>query len=214
MLLIKQNCKTNSIEIQHLFDYFNLSKIVLNLKELNTSVTVDATSNPNINDYVNPNTNTTVSIGVSRDGVFKLEYLMMASVGSVDVVLNDNIVTREGIYTEFTDVDYIFLDKLYEIDKTKCTEDTLWLKSPIKVFNGLAPVYKVYKHDDYVSYTCGIEKTIKKMILDKTPCNNCSTDNICAVLQYLTALKIDKCSSYETKKAIFSKIASLMNIKC
>lgn len=214
MLLIKQNCKANSIEVQHLFDYFNLSKIVLNLKELNTSVTVDATSNPNIVDYVSPTTNTNVSIGISRDGVFKLEYLMFSQIGSVDVVLNDNIVTREGIYSEFTDVDYIFLDKLYEIDKSKCTDDTLWLKAPVKVFDGLAPVYKVYKHDDYVTYTCGIEKTIKGLILNKTPCNNCNTDNICNVLQYLTALKIDKCSSYKTKKAIFEKIASLMNIKC
>lgn len=186
----------------------NYSRAKINISSLSYSFVIDSYSNPKIQDFLNPNINSKLNIPITKDGVFNLEFLLMNNLGDCTWEKGKNLIKRDGLYNQ-VDKFISIGNTIYEVDKTKSTTDTLFLKSPIGTDDCTLDTYSVIKYEDYFVFTSYLEDKMVDSILNYEPCDNCKPVD-CRNLQLLLALKIKSgCSNYKTLKSIWDKLSSL-----
>lgn len=207
MFNVIQKCIDNSVNISYNGLPLNATSCIVNVKDLSYSKTLNSSSNPKISDFLNLNKNSILNIPVKKDGVFDIEFLFLYSIGDAFWETGKNTISKVGIYNLFTSFDFLYLDGVkYEINKEKSTDDSLYLKSPIKSKIYTSDIYKCKVESDCFIFTCKIEKNIKKSILDNNICKSCEPVS-CKDIQVLMALKLNAdCISCNDKKLLFKSI--------
>lgn len=201
----EDNCETKQLDIWDKSDEFNYQKAVIVIDELGLRTEINSSTNPRLIDFLNPNLNTKISIDVSYDGLYKIDYYLFQSREAVLYDIGSNIVSAPNIYDSFLGFDYIYLDTIYEIDKTMSNTNTLFLKEPVQGNSIL--VYKGKKHQKDVAYLYNTKKELTKRVLNLR-CQNCSNEE--AVFNksflYIDLLKQDVNASYDEKKNIVDEL--------
>lgn len=151
-----------------------------------------------------------------NDGIYELNYwiLKFPLIGSFNYLINTNLINGVNILNAFNDTNWIYLDDFYEIDKTKSTQDQLFLKKPVKT---LVTAYNpAYKNQEYFAKICGLNNKIKEEISKITPCTNCGegADSICDKLIMLISIQNNiSCKNLEGAKTIFKYLNNIYE-KC
>lgn len=218
--LIQENKKL--ISLLHddcTFDKTKVQSIMLDfLIPVNKKVILNELSIPTAQHFIDNALTTLLNITPNmlglkefNDGVYKLDYwILIESNYSITYDIDTNIVNGVGILNDFLNTNYIYLDAFYEIDKTKCTINQLFLKRKIKtVVSTYSPTYKF---SEYFAKTYNLNQFIISEIEKITPCNDCNSqsDNICDKMIMLISIKnnID-CKNVEGAEKIFNYLSSL-----
>lgn len=201
----EENINTKQLDIIDKSDEFNFQKAVITLNELGLSKEINQSTNPRLIDFLNPNLNTKVSFDVSYDGLYTVDYYLFQAREAVLYVLGSNIISAPNIYDSFIGFDYIYLDKVYEVDKTKSTDNTLYLKEPVTANSTL--VFKGKKATNYVPYLYNTKRELTKRVLN-LKCKDCTKEEAVYNKSFLQIklVKSDIDASYEEKKSLVDEL--------
>ena len=170
----EDNCETQQLDIWDNSTEFDYQKAIIKIDDIQFKKEINQSTNPRLIDFLNPNLNTKLSVDVKDDGLVKVDYYLFKSVEAVIYEVGSNIVAAPNIYNSFIGFDYIYLDDVYEIDKSKSSTQTLFLKQPVKATSSL--YYKGKKATDYVAYLCNTKKEVTKRVLKLSVCKNCGCE--------------------------------------
>lgn len=198
----------------------NPSQVLLYVDKWKKTLKLDSTTNPTASMFLNPNLFTEWEIKASefsidsfQADVIKVKYTFLYAYSGVSFVIGDNLVNKVGIYNDFLDTNFIYIDELYEIDKQKSTPDQLFLKKPIK--SGTI-VFKAYSKDNYLL----VFDSVVKWLADKTN----ELTGICDLEESrkLVRLTVDlasvisnyNCGNYTNAKEALDLIRKTYGFKC
>lgn len=201
----EENIDTKHLDIFDKSNEYNYQKLVITVNELGLSEEVNQSTNPRLIDFLNPNLNTKISFDVSYDGLYTVDYYLFQAREAVLYEIGSNIVAAPNIYNSFLGFDYIYLDKIYEIDKTKSTDNTLFLKEP--VIDNSTLVFKGKKVTNYVPYLYNTKRELTKRVLI-LKYKDCIKDEIVFNKSFLQIelVKSDVDASYDEKKVLVDEL--------
>lgn len=202
----EDNCETQQLDIWDSSTEFDYQKAIVKIEELGSEKEINQSTNPRLIDFLNPNLNTKISIDVVNDGLFKIDYYLFKSIEAVIYDVGSNIIAAPNIYNSFVGFDYIYLDKEYEIDKSKSSTHALFLKQPVDAESLI--YYKGKKATKYTAYLCNTKRKVTERILKMSTCKDCSTEQSVLSKSLIQISLMGKNSTITTdeKKAIVKEL--------
>lgn len=204
----------------NIFDNSNLTgtfdKAIVELPNLGLREVLDAGSTPTLSTFLSPNSLSGVEFPARLDEVLTLRYTLLTEISKsgLSYTIGDNIVYKSGIYNMFAGTNYIFIDKLYLIDREMSNQDTLFLTQPISA--DAEKVYKAYYIEKCVTALYDIPVAIKCLTLEFSDecCDDCSKGKLLTqVHRYWEALKVlEDCNDCDKQRKLLSKLKKALNI--
>lgn len=180
----------------------------------NGAVTLSNSTTPESYNFINPYLNVYLDLENWGSGVYEFDY-QIRYLGLKNITLsNSNLIHATGIIHEFRDTNWIFIDRLYEIDKTLSSDDVLFLKSPVKAF---VDDYKIVFRD--VVWFVLIAKAraqIAEKIAQIPLCDTCyDLDKLMKMQMFLVGLKgAEVCDDLSSAKRIWEVLDKMLNDLC
>lgn len=174
MIFLETNCENNTIEVfdkntSILYD-FVVIKTDKQQVYLNNSFT-----NPLVTDFLNPSLNTKVEL-YNEKGWLNIDAYYFKQYTLSFTVVDRNELHFTGIYNAFIGYDYILIDQeVYKIDKSKSSENVLFLATPLKKDVVNYTVGKGIKQSKIGYNICEETSKLVKNILSLT-CKDCTTE--------------------------------------
>lgn len=141
-------------------------------------------------------------------GVWWLTEYELRQISTGSYTIGDNTISRTGILAEVDQ--YIFADKIYEVDIEESTANQLWLTRPIE--GDFYSLFTATKFETSVNYMYPVEQEIKKRLLKFSGCPDGDAYDAQA---YLSAFNSQaEYNNHESKKMILNKIKDTLNIRC
>lgn len=129
-----------------------------------------------------------------KDGIFNIElFFLQETIG----VVRDNKLINENIINQFRDVDKVYINGFYNIDKTLSTANTLWLDHPVEN-EGV-----VYKVSSVVRIVTKLTE-LKQETIDKTL--QCNYDARLADLFLKIQLIENENTTYDQKVKLYNSV--------
>ncbi len=209
----KDNCDTKQLDIQDASTEYGYQKAVLVIEELGLKKELSQATDPRLIDFFNPSLNTKISFDVAYDGLYKIDYYLFNSVEAVLYEIGSNIIAAPNIYDSFSDFNYIYLDDIYEIDKTMSTPHALFLKRPVQ--NSFQIAYKGRLVSKYADYLCNTKLRVTKEVLN-LKCTDCIKEQskLNKSLIQLEIVKSPSATVQEKKDIIGELLATYGTARC
>lgn len=147
---------TGKVKLFYTGDELNYDRIIV--KE--TGQSFDHFSNPIIETFLSGIS--TLELDLKVSGVFPIELCFLAFKPE-RVVINQNELHREGILLDFLDVEQLYIEEFYKIDKSNSTNDMLFLDRPVEQ---LGPVYSVKTIQKCVTYLTPLKDKVVDKVLN------------------------------------------------
>lgn len=200
------------------FDKSNLTdtfdKAFIELPSLGLSKELNSGTTPTLSSFLSPNSLTGIAFNARMDEIVDVKYTLFSALSNsgLTYILGDNIVRQSGIYNLFSQTDYIYIDRLYTIDKSRSGADFLYLTAPIK--SNATTVYKAYHTRKCVAILYDIPEKIKQLAMNFDDCCDCKQGEVlCRVLQFYEAIKVqEECNDCEKLKSFLDKLKQALNI--
>lgn len=194
----------------------SFQRAFIELPDLGLSEELNAGSNPTLSNFLSPNSISGIKFSTKLDKVLTLKYTLLSQIDNsgLSYTLGDNIVYKVGIYNLFSGTDYIYINKLYLIDKALSSQDQLWLKEPIQEVS--SSVYIAFYSEQCITVLYQIPQELKKLTLQYSVncCNDCIEGEILTkAYRYIEALKIQQdCNDCNTQREILQKLKKALQL--
>ena len=191
----------------------SFTRAFIALKELGLSKELNAGTDPTLSAFLSPSPVVGVEFEAKVDMRVTVEYTLLSLLDSsgLTFTVGDNIVSKTGIYNLFSGTNYIYIEKLYLIDKSKSTADSLWLTTPIEK---TGVVYIAYYIEKCISVLYKIPERLKVLTFELDNCCGCrNAQTLSEAYRYMEALKIQAdCNGCEELDSIFRELKDILNI--
>jgi sulfur relay (sulfurtransferase) DsrF/TusC family protein len=173
--------------------------------------------NVSLNDFLNSTVSSSLNAPNLLSGVYELEYLILLKpTKQINSIINHHVLNGAGIYNEFTNTNLIYISgNVYEIDKTKSTLDSVWLKKPI--LNETFIYYPVYRIDESFVATEHLKKKMIHKIATLSTCQDCNNEAeaLCMdVIALTSAVSAINCNDSVTAIEIINSLNNKYNVEC
>lgn len=192
----------------------NFQRAFIELTELGLRQELNAGSQPTLSDYLSLTSIKSVKFNARVDEVVTVKYTLLSELdrSGLSYTLGNNIVTKVGILNEFASTDYIYIGKLYKINRTLSTSDSLWLDNLIDVTSG--SIYAAYYMEKCITIKYEIVKAVKALAFNFNNCCGCEDGKkLSDALKYIEAINVQQdCNDCEKQRKLLYRLKKLLNI--
>lgn len=191
------------------------TRAFLEVPNLGLSKELNAGSTPTLSAFLSPNSLSYVEFPFKNDEVITVLYTLLSPINNsgLGYTVGDNVVYKTGIFNLFSGTDYIYIDKLYKIDKSESTADSLYLTSTIDSWS--PNVYKAYFMSKCITVLSDIPCKLKNMTLSMGHnCCDCEDGKtLSESFRILEAIKVgEDCNDCERQKLLLSQLKKILNL--
>jgi len=216
--LVSENLNTFTlVEVSPEIENLGVSEVILDFGQY--KLKLDGTTSPASHNFINPYLTVFLEVDKSKfngSGVYEFDYYIKYLGHRSFNITERNLFNSIGILDDFYNAEVIGLEgEYYEIDKTKSSDNQLFLKTPVNKTS-----YQYYeivlKDRQFIVLTEEWKKKFSEKITELSTCDTCQNiDELTKIALHLTSLKAaERCNSVDEAKSIANFLKDLIDKSC